>query len=105
MDEFEKRKKEIQVYMEFLNFAESTPSILANGSQSTDDLKLLRKVLFANTYLLIYNLVESSIRNSIQEIYDHFQDEHICLIYTFHCYLCHDLLLCDCRREACKMSL
>ncbi|MGB3223851.1 MAG: MAE_28990/MAE_18760 family HEPN-like nuclease [Desulforhopalus sp.] len=77
MEEFEKRKQEIHVYIEFLNFTESSPEIFENAARDVNNLKLLRKVLLANTYLLMYNLVESSIRNSIQEIYDHFQQESV----------------------------
>ncbi len=77
MTEFEKRKHEIQVYIEFLNKTEEEQSILETALGELEKSKLLRKVLLANTYLLLYNLVESSIRNSIQDIYDHFKQESI----------------------------
>jgi hypothetical protein len=77
MTEFDKRKQEIQTYIKFLNNTEDKQDVIESLLDGREEAKLLRKVLFANTYLLLYNLVESSIRNSIQEIYDHFEQEGV----------------------------
>ncbi len=77
MNEFEKRKQEIEIYIRFLNSTVENPKIIETAIGKDSEKTLLRKVLFANTYLLLYNLVESSIRNSIQDIYDHFEQEGV----------------------------
>ncbi|MGI8670473.1 MAG: MAE_28990/MAE_18760 family HEPN-like nuclease [Aridibacter sp.] len=70
--DFDKRKAEINKYFEFLEkLHKDMPKIsyseLGKTKTSKVDLKL-RKILRANGFLLIYNLVESSCRNSIWEI-------------------------------------
>lgn len=77
MNEFEKRKQEIEIYIKFINNTVENPDFMKIALGGDSETKLLRKVLFANTYLLLYNLVESSIRNSIQEIYDHLEQEEV----------------------------
>lgn len=77
MKEFNNRKQEISIYISFLEGIEKDNSILTNALGNSDTTKELRKILYANTYLLMYNLVESSIRNSIQGIYDHFKQQKI----------------------------
>lgn len=77
MTEFDKRKLEIQLYIKFLNNTEENQHILEETLGVVEESKILRKVLFANTYLLLYNLVESTVRDSIQEIFDHFEQEGV----------------------------
>lgn len=57
MTEFEKRKQEIQTYINFLVCTEEDNNILKDALHDEDDPRLLRKILLANTYLLMYNLV------------------------------------------------
>lgn len=77
LNEFKDRKNEIKVYIDFINLSEENVIIYdvvnKNGINKTD----LRRIFLANTYLLLYNLVESTIRNTIQEIYDHFSKNKI----------------------------
>jgi len=75
MTEFEKRKQEIQTYINFLVCTEEDNNILKDALHDEDDPRLLRKILLANTYLLMYNLVESSVKNALQGIYEHLRNE------------------------------
>lgn len=72
-DEFEDRKKEIQLYIDFINLSESSDVIYREINENGINKSELRRIFLANAYLLFYNLVESTIRNTIQEIYDHFK--------------------------------
>lgn len=70
--DFDKRKAEINKYFEFLEkLDKDMPKIsyseLGITKTSKIDLELIR-ILKANGFLLIYNLVEASCRNSIWEI-------------------------------------
>lgn len=54
--DYENRVEEINLYFEFLN----------NYESDSDDLF---KILKANGFLLIYNLIESTVRNALEEIH------------------------------------
>ena len=70
--DFGKRKAEINKYFEFLEkLHKDTPKISYSELGKTKTFKIdlkLKRILRANGFLLIYNLVESSCRNSIWEI-------------------------------------
>jgi hypothetical protein len=74
INEFNTRVKEIEVYFVLLeeiinqNAALYFPSKTKNKTKKIDED--LIKVLKANSFLLLYNLIESSIKLSITEIYD-----------------------------------
>ncbi len=72
LQEFEKRENEIKLYIDFITFLESDNQIYSIVNNEGISKTELRRIFLSNTYLLMYNLVESTIRNSIQEIYDHF---------------------------------
>lgn len=82
-DDFDKRKSELDEYFEFLSKLDkdnpilnySEKGILYNYSVDTELLKILK----ANGFLLIYNLVESFCRNFIIEILTTIQDKRLTL--------------------------
>ncbi len=76
-DEFEDRKKEIKLYIDFINLSENSDVIYKEVNENGINKSELRRIFLANAYLLFYNLVESTIRNTIQEIYDHFKLNNI----------------------------
>lgn len=71
-DDFDKRKLEIETFFDFLSKLDHDKTILhyeetgLSNQYVVDDE--LRKILKANGFLLIYNLVESCCRNSLWEI-------------------------------------
>lgn len=79
--DFEKRKDEINEYFSFLEILNNDDVSLKyhdlDGVQEIEISVKLQKILIANTFLLLYNLVESTIRNSIVEIYNKIQDDEI----------------------------
>jgi hypothetical protein len=81
--DYEARKSEIEEYFIFLkrlDDQESTKIIFRDHDQMIEERlsDQLLKILIANGFLLLYNLIEATIRNSICEIYDRIQDEAIC---------------------------
>ncbi|WP_442846803.1 MAE_28990/MAE_18760 family HEPN-like nuclease [Leeuwenhoekiella sp. H156] len=60
--DYNNRVREINLYFEFLN----------NYSNDSDDLF---KILKANGFLLIYNLIESTVRNGLEEIHSSFSND------------------------------
>ncbi|OQW94367.1 MAG: hypothetical protein BWK79_06220 [Beggiatoa sp. IS2] len=82
LTDFNSRVQEIEQYFEFVTkitelenhkqeailFPDKTQYVIANS---------LQKILRANCYLLLYNLVESSIRNGVIAIYDVIHDKKL----------------------------
>ncbi|MFN0082382.1 MAG: MAE_28990/MAE_18760 family HEPN-like nuclease [Ferruginibacter sp.] len=81
--EFEKRKTEIELYLEILKTANFDKAKLTGyDSVEGKNIDLLFdgekiKILTANSFLLIYNLVESTIYNSIVSIFDAITDNGV----------------------------
>ena len=78
-DEFEERKEEIDCYFKFLRKITSQTYALKN-TRSNKDICLdsrIQKILKANTFLLLYNLVESTVKNSIRFICQEIVKENI----------------------------
>ena len=70
--EFDSRKQEIEQYFGFLQKVESDFSFISNY-QKTDLIPIddqLLKVLKANGFLILYNLVEATILNCVTAIFD-----------------------------------
>ena len=70
--EFDSRKEEIEQYFDFLQKVESDCRVLSNYQRTTAfsiDDELL-KVLKANGFLILYNLVEATILNCVTAIFD-----------------------------------
>lgn len=72
--DFENRKKEINNYINFLKIFDSDKtriSYIKDGEMKTEIIqKQFLTTLIANAFLILYNLIESTVRNSIIEIYE-----------------------------------
>ena len=82
-DEFEKRIIEIDLYFEILRTIElDKPKLSAYNSNEDKQIEILFdsekiKILRANSFLLLYNLIESTIYNSVVSIFDTITDNQI----------------------------
>lgn len=80
-DDFETRKIEIENYFNFLHIIDDErTSIKYNKINDMVEEKIptkLQTMLIANTFLILYNLIESTVRNSVVEIYDKIKDDEI----------------------------
>jgi len=95
---FDARCIEIKHYMDFIKCIEpektfidlSEADVIECGQEDEVDGQVVtsrisignetKKILKANVYLLLYNLVESTVRNTLQAIYDHLETKGI----SFH---------------------
>jgi len=81
ISDFDKRKDEINEYFSFLEkFNYDNITIKYSNANDVIEVKIsakLQRIFIANTFLLLYNLIESTIRNSILTIYSKIQDEQI----------------------------
>ncbi len=79
LSDFDTRVKEIDEYYKLLNTIINEGAKLYYPSKQTHKTKLvdeeLIKVMKANCFLLLYNLIESSVKSSITEIYDAITNE------------------------------
>jgi hypothetical protein len=89
ISDFEKRKSEINEYLEFVELVcaeEKEVEIMFKKlikhkrKQRFQVSDQLQKVLIANSFLLLYNLIEATIRNSIDQIFVDLQNNTI--VYT-----------------------
>lgn len=82
-EEFDKRITEINLYFEILKTVElDRPKLSAYSSIEEKQIEILFdsekiKILRANSFLLLYNLIESTIYNSIISIFDKIADNQI----------------------------
>jgi len=79
--DFEKRKDEIENYFKFLAIFDDNATKLQYviGSKTITE-KIQPKfniILIANAFLILYNLIESTVRNSIVEIYSKIKDDEL----------------------------
>jgi len=70
IEEFEQRKREVNLYFEFL------------GNQIDREIAFsehdeIERILKANSFLILYNLIESSVTNAIQAIHDSIETEAV----------------------------
>ena len=79
--DFEQRKKEVENYFSFLEILdkETTSIKYIKDHQYVEEMasKDIQRILIANSFLILYNLVEATIRNSIIEIYDKIQEDSV----------------------------
>jgi len=79
--DFSKRKDEVNEYFSFLEKLNNENIKLNYTKETTTEEFIistkLQRIFVANTFLLLYNLVESTIRNSIVAIYNKIQDDEI----------------------------
>ncbi|EJL64933.1 MAE_28990/MAE_18760 family HEPN-like nuclease [Flavobacterium sp. CF136] len=76
------RIKEVNLYFEFVREIDviethKQTNFVITKEQNLTVKRDLQKILRANCYLLLYNLVEATIRNGIWAIYDAIEDENI----------------------------
>ena len=72
--DFEQRKQEVEIYFSFLAILEDDENtrLKYKDGEKVIEKKVsgtLQKILIANGFLLLYNLIEATVRNSILEIY------------------------------------
>jgi hypothetical protein len=79
--DFEIRKKEIESYFSFLHIIDKSDTLLKyikNGSLTEERVsKDIQRILIANSFLILYNLIESSVRNSILAIYEKIKEDEV----------------------------
>jgi len=79
--DFKERAKEVRKYLIFLKGLESESINIKLGTPSKEKIKKvdedLIKTLKASAFLLLYNLVEATMRNAIQAIFDEIKNQKI----------------------------
>lgn len=79
--DFENRKSEIENYFKFLLIFDNDDTKLQykkNGTLITEKIQpQFQTILIANAFLILYNLIESTVRNSIIEIYTKVENDEI----------------------------
>lgn len=80
--DFETRKQEVELYFSFLNDLEQQAISLSQQNQEGESLpyeldSTLSKTLKATGFLLLYNLVESTIANGINAIFDELKSKNV----------------------------
>lgn len=80
--DFEKRKKEIENYLSFLAILSDDENTRFRYKRNDGIVEekisdQLQKILIANGFLLLYNLIEATVRSSISEIYVEVKDNGI----------------------------
>ena len=81
--DFAKRQSEIEEYLDFVDIVNSQAkgnkirytSINLGKEEEAKVSDQLQKVLIANGFLLLYNLIEATMRNSLAEIFDKVTDD------------------------------
>jgi MAE_28990/MAE_18760-like HEPN len=77
LDDFKERAKDVSDYLHFLRDLEQGQILLSkDGGISKIDSEL-DKSLKATGFLLLYNLIESTMRNAIQSIYDEISNKGV----------------------------
>lgn len=80
--DFEKRKEEINTYFSFLEIIDDDENTrlkykVNNGIEENRIPDKLQEILIANGFLILYNLIEATIRNSIIEIFNSIREESV----------------------------
>lgn len=83
-DEFDSRKDETNKYFQFIESIENANAPLLTRVNSSGSLSVIHKIdidltriLKANAFLLLYNLVESTVINGIYEIFNSIKSEKV----------------------------
>ncbi|MDE9379973.1 MAE_28990/MAE_18760 family HEPN-like nuclease [Vibrio alginolyticus] len=75
-DEYDKRKGEIEAYITLLQALSSDGAKVTDIDDNESSISAIQqKVCKASCYLLIYNLVEATVMNGVQSIYNRIKDE------------------------------
>ncbi|MFA0482213.1 MAE_28990/MAE_18760 family HEPN-like nuclease [Vibrio splendidus] len=74
-DEYDKRKSEIEAYITLLQALSSDGAKVTDIDDNESSVSAIQqKVCKASCYLLIYNLVEATVMNGVQSIYNRMKD-------------------------------
>ena len=83
INEFNERVNDINAYFDILLFEDAVEAYKNKPITNTDQGQLLfvnntmQKCMRANAIIMLYNLVESTFCNCVQQIYDAIRDEHL----------------------------
>ncbi|MDJ0511438.1 MAG: MAE_28990/MAE_18760 family HEPN-like nuclease, partial [Crocosphaera sp.] len=77
LEDFNKRSQEVSDYFAFLREVEQQQVKVVKDGNISNINTGLDKTLKATGYLLLYNLVESTMRNAIELIFDQIQTNNI----------------------------
>lgn len=81
--DFDQGKREVESYFSFLGVVEQGLTTLVDSTEThvfAIDVEL-SKILKANAFLLLYNLVESTLRNGLWQVHSSIQSEGIDYVY------------------------
>lgn len=77
--DFDYRKIEVEDYFSFLKIMNSDDTLIryVNGTETIEEKisNKLQTMFIANAFLILYNLIESTVRNSIVEIYNKIEED------------------------------
>lgn len=77
--DFDYRKIEVEDYFSFLKIMNSDDTLIryVNGTETKEEKisNKLQTMFIANAFLILYNLIESTVRNSIVEIYNKIEED------------------------------
>lgn len=77
--DFDYRKIEVEDYFSFLKIMNSDNTLIryVNGTKTIEEKisNKLQTMFIANAFLILYNLIESTVRNSIVEIYNKIEED------------------------------
>lgn len=76
-EDFEIRKRETEKYFSFLSTINNEDTRLEYNGKKTRVSNSVQRILIANFFLILYNLIESTIKNSIVEIYEKIEKDEI----------------------------
>ncbi len=82
IQDYQTRVEEVEIYFAFVLQVDQIETHKKQNHQLSDGNQItikrdLQKVIRANCYLLLYNLIESSVRNGLWHIYDAILDEAV----------------------------
>ena len=79
--DYNNRSREIENYIQFLIIFDKEETKLEyekDGQLIKENIDIqFQTILIANIFILLYNLIESTVRNSILEIYQNIEDENV----------------------------
>jgi len=78
-NDFDYRKIEVEDYFSFLKIMNNDDTFIkyVNGTETVEEKisNKLQTMFIANAFLILYNLIESTVRNSIVEIYNKIEED------------------------------
>lgn len=82
LTDFETRVEEVKIYLEFANQLDKVETHKQSKFELNKDVELtikrdLQKIIRANCFLILYNLVESTIRSCIWSVFDAVSDSQV----------------------------